>query len=609
MHVPVAVHYVDEFFRFFQICYLYEHFSECISLCKKFAENLILKDGKNKAMYLMGKANFHVYQKKKFQLKKQSQAELQHTQEYQELHKECYQMAKSVVGLLGAALDNGFLVLCPEELKMLDMAMIDYIIEAKGDCGRCLLCFQKQKLRKSHYFPRAILETLSRGSSKPLDQKIFRCGPDYYGASKSVRELYYLMFCSRCENLFSNHGETQFNPQFLLKIYDESNPHQPTALQDIEYGKWLYQFCVGVIFRGLAVRNSCSDMFVNSERVYHLFHKCRRLLCFINPTQNFPQVKTSPLEDVKVAILVNPSEVLDQPSLSSVLTSQVINYINIQSALDDDVISRPHWLHAFVVHFGVINVLVSIEPSELNVSSEFIINPSGGHFTVPADVDRGMKLPKGIWKAFELEAVQSDMDIIQLPDRVAREFEIKKIQQPSELHQTLFPTIKSEIKAAETLLTRVMPSSLPEAIKISNFLPDQFIIRPPSAPTSVFLPTGHSILVHRSYNLGKDTGDTLFLAVGSDKAYSLDKPYVLYHHYEPGLQLHYGIFVSAITLEAQESLQDRKPKTILKGTDFDVVENFRRICHIKLKETLGEKGIANCMSLLKRIQGHSCTQK
>ena len=43
--------------------------------------------------------------------------------------------------------------------------------------------------------------------------------------------------------------------------------------------------------------------------------------------------------------------------------------------------------------------------------------------------------------------------------------------------------------------------------------------------------------------------------------------------------------------------QERKVIAI----EFDVVENFRSVCHIQLSEILGEKGIANCMSLLKRI--------
>lgn len=591
--------------KYAEACYLYAHYSECVRLCEELVKTLNSQEDLNRTKYLMGKANFNVYQKEKFQLKKHDQAERQHMQEYQELHKKCYQTAKSVIGLLGTALDNG--LLCPEGSKMLDVAMLDYITGTKGNnCGRCLLCHQKRKLRKSHFFPKALLETLSKGTSKPLDHKIFRHSHDYYGPSKSAGELYYEMFCSSCENLLSKHGETQFNPQFFFKIYDQSNPEQPTAAQDIEYGEWLYQFCIGLVFRGLAI--NYNDIYINGDEVYSLFYKCRLLLSHIN-AQNFPHIESRPPENVKVAVLMNPSKLFDQdtqPNMSKVLTSEIINYMSIQSALDDDVISRPHRLHAFAVHFGMINVLVSIEPGELNVSREFIINPEGGSFPVLADKERGAKLPKGIWKAFQVKAVQNDTEIIQISDRVAREFGHKKIEQPSELHRALFP-IKSEIKAAEAAM-HVKPSSIPEAIKIGNFLPDQFIIRPFHAKT-VSLPAGHRILVHRSYNLGEGIGDTLFLAVGSDEVYSLDKPYALYHHYEPGLQLHYGNFVSPFNLEARESLLDRKPKTMLKGPEFDLVENFRSICRIMLPQILGEKGIANCMSLLKRIQSHCCRHR
>lgn len=588
--------------KYAEACYCYAHYSECVSLCEKLVKTLSSEEDKNKTKYLMGRAHFYMYQKMTFHLKKQSRAELQHTQEYQELHKKCYQTAKSVIGLLGNALENGLLL--PEELIMLDMAMLDYITSAKGNCGRCLLCHQKQKLRKSHFFPRALLETFSKGASKPLDHRIFRHSNDYYGPSKSARELYYEMFCSSCENVLSKHGETQFLPQFFLKIYDQSNPEQPTAPQNIEYGGWLYQFCIGLIFRGLAVQYS--DIYINSDEVYNLFHKCRGFLRHLNP-QEFPHSESSPPENITVAVLVNPSEALEdtQPNMKKVLTSEIMSYMNIQSALDDDTISRPHQLHAFVVHFGMINVLVSIEPGGLDVSSEYIINPKGGSFPVPADKERGLKLPKGIWKAYQINAAKNEIRDIQIPDKVARDYEGKKILKPSELHQALFPIIESHTKAAETSLTHVMPSSLPEVIKIANFVPDQFIIRPPWAPTSISLPAGHRILVHRNYNLGRGIGDTLFLAVGSDDSYSLDKPYALYHHYEPGLQLNYGNFVSPFNMEAQESLLDRKPKTILKGTEFDIVQNFQSICRIMLPQILSEKGIANCMSLLKRIQSHN----
>lgn len=549
----------------------------------------------------MGKANFFEYQKLRFQLERQSQAELQHTQEYQKLHKRCYQTAKSVIGLLGNALDNGLLL--SDDLKLLDLAMIDYIVNAKSSCSRCLLCYRKQKLRRSHYFPKALLETISKGAAKPEDQKIFRHSHDYYTPLKSAKELSYEMFCSNCENLLSKHGETQFLPQFFLKIYDQSNPKQPTVSQSIEYGEWLHQFCTGLLFRGLAVQHN--DVYINSDKIYNLFRKCRGVLCHIDPS-NFPHTEAISPENLEIFVLMNPSESHDElstyPFMNKVLTSEIIDYMEIQGPLDDDVISRPHQLHAFAVHFGMINVLVSIGPFELDkISKECIVHPEGGSYFVPEDKERRAKVPKGLWKAYQVKAEEYATQVINIPDRVAREFENKTIQQPSEAHQTLFPIIASSAKASETALKQVKPSTIPEVTRIANFLPDQFLVRPSCAPTSVSLPPGHKILIHRSYSLREDCKGTIFLAVGNHGVYGLDMPYVLYHYYEQGLQLNYGNFVCPVTLEARDPLLDAKPKTMLKGTEFDVVENFRSVCHVQLSEMLGEKGIANCMSLLKRI--------
>jgi len=74
---------------------------------------IIKKDSKDIHSYtarcFVGKSKFHIYQKLQFQLKRMRRLQQKFTQEYQLLHKECYELARSAIDLLGQALDNAVL--------------------------------------------------------------------------------------------------------------------------------------------------------------------------------------------------------------------------------------------------------------------------------------------------------------------------------------------------------------------------------------------------------------------------------------------------------------------------------------------------------------------
>lgn len=599
--------------RFAKGCYLYGHYSECVSWCERLTKDLERQEDRNIANNLLGKANFQIYRKIQFQLKKMNQLQLQFSPEYQAQHKRCYEIAKSAIFSLGTALDQNFLdpLSKEDERRMLDLALLDYITQARTDPGRCLLCLQKRKLCKSHYFPKAVLERFSRGVATPSDLKIFRPSAEYRGPSKSAKEMVYSMFCTKCENFLSTHGETQFRPQFFSQIYNEADPVQSTAEQEIEYGEWLYQFCLGIIFRGLAI--SYDEQFINCDKLYGLFQRCRELLRRITPKE-FPHLSSTPPDPIQIAILINPSEARaaedDQyPHMTKVLNS-LLNYIYVQGPLDSDTISRPHKLHCFLVHFGMINILVPINVAECKaMSSEHFIDPKGGTYTVPADEDRGKKIPKGMWKSFQCQAVISEKEVIEWPEKLAKDIERKEYREPSEALQKLFRFVESNRKAMKAQGGHILPSPIPDVVKVINFLPDQFLVRPSYDPSSVRLPPGHKILVHRNFELSKDIGETLFLAVGSQKPYSREKPYVIYHRYEPGLQLHTGFFVSPMDVVAQEFLVDTWPKMLKERGEWEVIENILSVCHAVLPQVFDEKGIVNCTSLLKRVQLHMETPR
>lgn len=594
-------------------CYLYGHYLESVGWCERITKQTTEQENQNTAKFLSGKAKFHVYQKIQLQLKRQSRLQLQFTPEYQAQHKQCYQTAKSVISSLGAALDTSSFdpMLEADERKMLDLALLDYITQARLDPGRCLLCLRKSKLCNSHYFPKSLLECFIRGVATPSNLKVLRPSVEYRGQSKSPKEMVYSMLCASCENFLSKHGESQFRPEFFSQIYDEENPTRSTSRQEIRYGEWLYNFCIGLIFRGIAI--SYDDQFINCDELYDLFQRCRHLLHGIAP-QEFPGLTSTPPEPIQVAILVNPScgravEDSQYPHMTKVLNS-LLKYIHVQGPLDSDVISRPHRLHGFIVHFGMINVLVPINPSESkSIPSENFVDPKGGVFIMAADEERGKAIPKGIWKSFQCQAVSSENEILEWPENLAKDIERKEFREPPEVLKKLYRFVESNEEANKALTEHILPSPIPEVVKVINFLPDQFFVRPTHDPSSVHLPPGHAVLVHRNFELAPNVSESLFLAVGTQKPYSLEKPYVIYHRYEPGLQLNTGFFVSTMDLVAQDFLLDTWPKMLKERAEWEVIENILSVCHAVLPTLFEEKGIVNCTSLLMHARHHLQTSR
>ena len=577
------------------------------------------------ARYLLGKSKFHIYQRLQFQLKRMKHLQLKYTQEYKLLHKECYDLAKSAIDLLGQALDKA--VLDPLQdfngLRALDLLLMDYVAEKGEDAGRCFLCLQKRKLRKSHYFPKSLLDEFAKGAVAPDDRKIFKSssGSADHGVSKSSRQMVLSLFCDSCEGHLARFGETQFKPQFFRKIYDETDPTRYTIKQKIHYKEWLYQFCVGIVFRGIII--NYDDICINSSQLYLLLQKCRQIIYSFSP-KSFPFCSPELLDKLQVALFINPSEARPDdhqyPYMVKVLNT-VLEYMHLQCPLSSDVLSRPHRVHCFMIHFGMINIVVPVERSEFaDVPTDNFISPKEGVFLVPADKERADKLPLGIWKNFQCLAMASEGEILVKAERDVQAFEAKKLNEPNEAMKKTFRFFESSQKAfaafAEQVLklsegssdttTATTPTTTSGEVRRFDFLPDQFVVQPPTSPSSVHLPQGHTILIHRNYfsDDAKKSGITLFLAVGEKAPYSLQKPYLIYHHYENNISITVGFFVSPMNLSAEEFLPDLWTKELKEKLEWNVIESIRKVCHEMLIETLQIKGILNCPSLLKRVQSH-----
>ena len=157
---------------------------------------------------------------------------------------------------------------------------------------------------------------------------------------------------------------------------------------------------------------------------------------------------------------------------------------------------------------------------------------------------------------------------------------------------------KTDIKAISEY---VHPSENVDSPKVINMLPKEFILRRRNKGlSSVILPQKHKILLHKHYTYEGGLSETLFFAVGTVGVYSIETPYVIFHHSIPGLQFHIGFFVSPNDFTAQDYLPDDRPKYMLDK----IVQacNARSIIHEVIPGILEEKGFYDYYSILHRIR-------
>ena len=580
-------------------CYQYGYYSECSELCKRIInEKTATQPEKNQAILLLGKASFHLYRQMQFELEKEKRLQRHYTAPYRAKHKQCYEKAKVAIGKLGAAMDGNFLEKKEEELRMLDIAMIDYLQET-NKLERCLLCRKHTKLLKSHFFPKSLLKDFCSGLESADDQKVLIPYTTYQGASKSPKEIVYFMFCHECEEYLSKHGETQFRPEFFCRMYDPTNPLQRKAEQCIEYGDWLYEFCLGIILRGLAVYRK--DCLFNGEQVHELFQKCRHFL------QN-PDSKRD--DSPAIAIFISPPEA--SPEISGDVSNPggvqaFVQYWHLCIRLDGLRQQGPPQLHSFVVHFAEINIVAVLNEGDIQwVPKECLIMRKGGTYVVPNEESRWQKTPKGIIKGLQKVAMGVDEIYLGLGAKFQQEFERKKERihdVPGHLKETFL--ISAHGKGAEAEREHQLPKAMkPLSGQVCvNLLPEQFVVCPSHDKSSVHLPNGHQILFHANFEISDDAGDTIFLAVGSGGPYSLERPYLIHHHYEPQALIHVGYFVSPVDFSAQEFLPDKWPKQTLKDDSASkFIQNFQSQCPQVLCKIFEAKGFINWASLRRHIQ-------
>ena len=569
-------------------CYQYQKYGECIEWCDKLIKaSGVATDQKADVKLYKGKALFHHYCKQQKLLK--STYKSMSCEKYQKQQQLCHSDNRQVIVLLGYALDQKLIKVEDEASEMLDSSMINYIWETNDlkSCERCLLCRKRAVLRKSHLCPKVLLDDFASEMVSPEDRKIFLFDHHQEGILKSSKEVTLWMFCSECEGLLSGHCETHFARDFFERIYNKSDLEIPQKEEEIHYGKWLYEFALGIVFRGLVHPTSS---FANEKDAYQLFLQCRHCLQNVD---NLDGIDSKPL----IAILVGPTKL--RASKSAGYLNQVLNTAFLFSKapfrLSDGLINVPITAEFYLAKFGIIHFIVGLNTADGTVlPPELYINPLGGTYKVE-NASRQSILPAGILSLLKFHA-----DELM---KANREFPVHYVLATQEkVHQSHKAQETSAVDGAAPIGIGALLSeelnSLSTFMSV-NLLPQEFVLRHFfETPGTLILPDGHKILLHSTFRQSADeVEETIFLAVDSSD-YSTE-PYIIYSCRESSLQLSIGLFISSNDLSVTELLPGSAKGPFMNGEFF--VKKAKERLNKLLPGILKMKGVFSLHSLKLRM--------
>lgn len=582
-HADIPCQYLGE-------CYKRRLYNECLFVCNQLLETNSTAHSMNKdeVLLLKGKSLFRIYMAELTFLKQQRH-NLQE-KDYRIRRSNCFDKARQVIEILGSLYDSSLHESDGDVCKFLDLSMINYAYEFNDlqICKRCLLCRRKvAKLHRSHIWPQGILADFNSGVEVPKSKKSLLISWQSQDCYWSPKEVTFFLFCSSCEKLLSAHGETQFIPLFFRKVYDPSRGTKCARV--IEYGKWLYEFCVGVIFRGLCQPNMTK--FVNCDEIYCLLTLCRDILLSISQVGD--KIMCCKPD---VFIFIGPTESDENIDFINRTLNMSAFYGVEDIDLSNGKVVCPRSAQFFLAHFGIINIVAHFKGSCYAFKEENQISLEGGTFSVPENSQRQSLLPVGLWVLFVQLARDFEVNWLTRSSKAIDNYANPEKKQPDKTKEELFGQVGATKKDFDAMQREIQLSiSLP---KLISFLPKEFTVFHSDKQSVVEVPDGHSLLIHYiiMYN---DIQETLFLCIGNRGHYTLQKPYVIYHYSKSGLQLSTGFFISPNDLTAQDFLPGTK--NLQQLADVEPVSFFRQNIHRLLPSILEEKGFFTIQSLLCRI--------
>ena len=460
-------------------CLESKNYFECIEVCDKILakKSEIDTDIMVQTMITKGKARFHSYKRKlqqHFVLN-----DITMSKEGRILLDECFDGMKEAITLLGKALDLNMLDM--EGSKLLDWAMIDCVSlnNQLNLCKRCLLCRQKKDqkhFRKSHVWPKFILKLAKEGS--PSDEKIQNriFGLDKYQL-KSVGQCTYWMLCSRCELLLSQNGENDFNTKF-------------STHEELECSPWLFNFCVGIIFRTLSITIQF-PMHFNDDEVYKLLILCRKHLLPLpvkskevltlcdNERKRLEELKGS----LEFYLFISPQQFKQNYGFFELQYPEVAIALSRDKQLNRDSLNFNGSVHFFFLCCGPITLIIPFEKSVLNQGFHLTSSALelGQKYSIPSEEECVKMLPLGVWPLIEQITGGRLQDFNQLSRFISKKAKLPTVQSMQSSPSVFVPP-----------KTMFQISHLPKGFEII----DPHLKLPRNQ--SVVLPKGHQVIIHGS---------------------------------------------------------------------------------------------------------------
>ena len=613
-----------------KLCYKYNMYKECDRQCNRLPDNVEAKILKAKSLYHICTQEYMLLEQRSNSLSKQMlQQELKH----------CHSKAKEIISILGRALDDNLSLFDMECSEMLDLVMVKYMLNTNKlrDTRRCLLCrvyqgFSSDSDNSSLVQPTAELSLSSTSDENTSDNTKFQQGPkkpkqkakggllashlypesilkQFFSAVPlakgkkvcsvtglknihdeslhSFGEITLYMLCHSCEELFSV-NESWFLQNFFKRIYNVNQPLSSESDQSIPYDGHLYRFCLSLIFRFLWY----DDLeILNSSDVYSLLQQCRE--CLLNANDG-------PVSKPNVYLLISPLGEDDGKELGSInhfLTAVLTHCFAFHPLGADFEIVNSYPLtrvHFFVIHMGVINILVKFKPSQdYPIDDHFRIAEEGGTYYVPHNDTRKKLLPPGLYALFQLRAMKMEESWLEGPTLT-----YNPLQDPDENASKTFGILEAQYKDEGRVISeKKLRSASEKHNRKICCLPKEFNVDPP-----VTLPKDHFVVLHHTHG-DQQTGVILFICIGlnDNEGYGIEKPYVVYYTYQPGFIYSFGFFISQ-DLKAVGYLPKSRGIGTVKDSDECLKDkDFTAI----IKCTLQEKGFYSLNSLIYRLKNQA----